>query len=214
MNRLENQNQLSQQESPTGNLSQFMMARELENQETVKKVTDSLDSVGIDDNYIFIWLFKRIFLPSIILTDGQFHFDYSTSLKNIKQFWKLRWYIKWKITLEELFWMDFSKNNKDIVTKLLSESWNTFRLTFPDKWFWENMDKEVYKQLKKINEEAYFIVRIWKEDFARSPDNWIRTQAHQEMIKLKQYMSDDDSSTVLNFFKVDVNKQEKILSLL
>jgi hypothetical protein len=56
-------------------------------------------------------------------------------------------------------------------------------------------------------------MRIWKDEFAQSPDNSIRTQAHQEMIKLKQYLSDDESSTVMQFFKVDLSRQDRVLAL-
>jgi hypothetical protein len=72
----------------------------------------------------------------------------------------------------------------------------------------------VYTKLKYINENAYFVLKIGKEDYVRSPDNGVRTMAHQEMIKLKQYLSDDESATVMQFFKVDLNRQDRVLSLL
>jgi hypothetical protein len=87
-----NQSQeLSHQKSKElSSISEYIATREIENQETVKKVTDSLDRVGIDDEYIFYWLFRRIFKSSIIVIDGSYHPDFSAQLKNIKQFCKLR----------------------------------------------------------------------------------------------------------------------------
>jgi len=195
------------------NLNEFMQARAQENEETIKKVTDTLDRAGMDDEYIFVWLFKRIFKPSIILADGEYHFDRSASLRTIKNYWKLRWHIRGKITLEELFWMDFSKKNKNRINQLIDESWAKFKELYPEDEWGVTPDNDVYKKLREINEKAYFVIRVWKDEFARSPDNSIRWSAHSEMIKLKQYLSDDETSTVLQFFKVDLERQDRILAL-
>jgi hypothetical protein len=56
--------------------------------------------------------------------------------------------------------MDFSKRNKSKIQLLLNKSWEDFRKENPDLKLSDNVDNDVYRQLKSINENAYFVMRI------------------------------------------------------
>ena len=103
----------------------------------------------------------------------------------------LRWYQKKSLSIEDLLWLSDELNNKAKVHMLLDNLWLT--------------DEAVFWQLKNIMENAYYIVRLWQDDFIKVRENKTVNMAVREYSLLKDYI-EDDSMNALNLFKVDTDR--------
>jgi len=76
--------------------------------------------------------------------------------------------------------------------------------------YWLTPNK-VFTEYKKIRTQAMKSVKVW-EEYVLEPDYAIRNQAIKFYGKIKDYL-DDDWMNVMNFFKYDQDRVNKILAI-
>lgn len=171
----------------------------------LEQVWKSLAGIGLNNDYVLNRLNHLIFnaVTHIATQDWDEYFaDYNTQLKAIKTWRKLKWYGKWKITMEDLFWLN-------------SDTERTKLIFLMDKLWLDN--NAVFAHLKKIMDNAVkpMFVKASKDEewyIALVTDEATRLAAVQEWSILKEYL-DDESMNILKFFKVDNDRKKTVLSI-
>ena len=173
----------------------MILKKHLNRQNQIKEIEKSLNKVGLTDNFTFKKLYDQIFNTQRIAPNWEYIPDFENMLSGIRIRKILKWYKKRGLTLEDLLWLGDELNNKAKLHLLLDEIWLT--------------DEAVFKQLKYIMENAYYIVKLWKDDFVPMRDNKVVNAAINEYSKLKDYI-EDDSLNAMNLFKVDNHRLQVI----
>lgn len=138
---------------------------------------------------------EQIFNAKRVSPDWEEIPDFPNMLSAIKIRKILRWYQKKGLSLEDLLWLSDELNNKAKLHIMLDEIGLT--------------DEAVFKQLKYIIDNAFYIVRLWKDDSRIVKDNKTINMAVREYSLLKDYI-EDDTMNALNLFKVDNNRLQLI----
>lgn len=173
----------------------MILKKQLDRQNQIKEIEKSLNKVGLTDNFTFKKLYDQIFNAQRVAPNWEYIPDFENMLSGIRIRKILRWYKKRGLTLEDLLWFSNEFNNKAKLHLLLDEIWLT--------------DEAVFKQLKYIMENAYYIVKLWQNEFVPVKDNKVINAAINEYSKLKDYI-EDDTLNALNLFKVDSRRLQII----
>ena len=167
-------------------------------QRQIKELEQKLNQVGLTDRFSFKKLKDQIFNAQVVAPNGEIIPDFLEMLKAIKIRKLLRWYTKKWLSLEELLGFKDDESYKLKIHNILDEIWLD--------------DQSVFKQLKYIMENAYYIVPTWRwKDltYVKTPYNKVINMAIREYSLLKDYI-EDDTFNALNLLKVDEKKLQII----
>ena len=134
---------------------------------------------------------EQIFNSTRIAPNWEAIPDFPNMLSAIKIRKILRGYQKKAISIEDLLGLSDELNNKAKVHMLLDSLWLT--------------DQAVFEQLKYIMENAYYVVRLWQDDYTNVKENKTVNMAVREYSLLKDYI-EDDNMNALNLFKVNTDR--------
>jgi len=173
------------------NLKWVILEKYWKRQNQIVQIEDQLNQVGLTDNFTFTKLKEQIFNSTRIAPNWEAIPDFPNMLSAIKIRKILRGYQKKAISIEDLLGLSDELNNKAKVHMLLDSLWLT--------------DQAVFEQLKYIMENAYYVVRLWQDDYTNVKENKTVNMAVREYSLLKDYI-EDDNMNALNLFKVNTDR--------